>query len=179
MSNEMPPNISIIRDAVIDHALRGSPLPENIEELYEWLMVNKIYGSALDEMTYDFYFHLTQIEFSDEELRSAEELDGSVAIDDKMRIAYGRQAIEDYVNGYNDHLLSPESIKLENDRGDTTYACGMGYMAGQAGIEMTWDGFYESREKYLETLRTEHCMRDSIDIDQITDEEILAQWKYD
>ena len=71
MSNEMPPNISIIRDAVIDHALRGSPLPENIEELYEWLMVNKIYGSALDEMTYDFYFHLTQIEFSDEELRSS------------------------------------------------------------------------------------------------------------
>jgi len=176
MSDVMPDNIANIRDAVIDHALRGSPMPDNIEELYEWLVVYKIYG---DEMSYDFYFHMTYIEFSDEELRSEEELDNAIVIDDKMRVAYGRQAIENYVNGYNDHLLSPEAIKLENDRGETTYACGMGYMAGQGGIEMTWDGFYESREKYLENLRTEHGMRDSAEIDQISDEEILAQWKYD
>jgi len=175
----MPSEIANIRDAVIDHALCGSPLPNNIKDLYEWLIIHKIYGRELDEITYDFYFHMTYIEFSDEELRSEEELDSSVAIDDKMRVAYGRQAIENYVNGLNDHLLSPETIKLENDRGETIYACGMGFMAGQGGIEMTWDGFYESREKYLESLRTEHGMRDSAEIDQITDEEILAQWKYD
>ena len=175
MSDIMPENIANIRDAVINHALRGFPLPDNIEELYEWLILYKIYGG---EMTFDFYFHLTEIEFSDEELRSAEELDSSVAIDDRMRVAYGRQAIDNYVNGYNDHLVSPESIKLENDRGETIYACGMGFTVGQGGIEMTWDGFHESREKYLENLRMEHGMRDSEDIDKITDAEILEVWKY-
>lgn len=179
MTTVMPPEIANIRDAAIDHALHGLPIPNDIEELYEWLLTYKIYSLEPHEIMWDFYFHMSSIEFSDEELRLVEELDDSIEIDDSMRVAYGRQAIEKYVNGYNDHLLSPESIKLENDRGETIYVCGTGYMAGQGGYEMTWDGFYETREKYLEYLREENGMRDSAEIDQITDAEILAQWKYD
>ena len=124
MSKDMPPEITSIRDAVIDHAHRGTPLPENIDELYEWLLIYKIYGRPLDEMTYDFYFHLTSIEFRDE---------------------YKRQA----------------------------------FMAGQGGIEMNWDGCFESREKYIEYLRNEQGMCDSAEIDLISDADILALWEYE
>jgi len=171
----MPSNIAQIRDAAIEFAYGRNNLPDDIEELYEWLIANKIYGGDLQ---YELYFHLTHIEFSDEELRWAKELEQSVPIDDKMRIKYGREAIDDYVNGLNDHLVSPETLKLENDRGETIYACGIGYMAGQGGIEMTWHGFHESREKYLEYLKIEIGMRDSVKIDQIEDAEILELWKY-
>lgn len=179
MSKDMPPEITSIRDAVIDHAHRGTPLPENIDELYEWLLIYKIYGRPLDEMTYDFYFHLTSIEFRDEYLRYVEGLDSSVDIDDRMRLAYARKAIEKYLNRYADHLLSPESIRLDNDSGDTTYLCGMAFMAGQGGIEMNWDGCFESREKYIEYLRNEQGMCDSAEIDLISDADILALWEYE
>ncbi|MFM8608099.1 MAG: hypothetical protein ACKOBC_09090, partial [Hyphomicrobiales bacterium] len=146
MSEKMPNDIASIRDAAIQHALNGTPLPDNIDELYEWLIANKIYGG---ELNYDFYFHLADVDLSDEALRWTEELDDTTAINDHVRLIYDRQAIENYVNGYNDHLLCPESIKLENASGEATYACGMSYSAGQGGIEMNWQGFYASREEYL------------------------------
>lgn len=175
MSERMPSNIDQIHDAAIEFAYGRKNLPEDIEELYEWLIANKIYGG---ELHYELYYHLTDIEFSDEELRWARKLDQSAPIDDQMRVKYGREAIDNYVNGFNDHLVSPETLKLENDRGETIYICGIGYMAGQGGIEMTWHGFYESREKYLEYLKSDGGMRDSVEIDQIKDAEILELWKY-
>ena len=176
MIDEMPNTIAKIRDAAIQHALHGASLPQDIEDLYEWLIVHKIYG---EELNYDFYFHLADVDLSDEALRWTEVSDRSLVIDDQLRIKYGRQALEDYVNGYNDHLLCPESIKLENDRGETTYVCGISYSAGQGGIQMNWQGFFENRDKYLEYLKNERGMRDSAEIDQISDDEILSLWKYE
>ena len=55
----------------------------------------------------------------------------------------------------------------------------MAFMAGQGGIEMNWDGCFESREKYIEYLRNEQGMCDSAEIDLISDADILALWEYE
>jgi len=68
----LPENLKPIRDIAIDYALgRTEELPNNIEELYEWLQINGTITSALEEYAVDI--QSAAIYFSDSELDDPED----------------------------------------------------------------------------------------------------------
>ena len=173
MSNEMPSNIAIIRDTAIDHAYGRSPLPANIDELYNWLVYESD-DEALDN--YKFYFSLDEINLSDEALfESIDESDGE-PISDAMRVSFAREQIIEHVEGVNEDLRAAHAFKLTNEKGETTFACCIIVIQGQYGPHADWDGFFASREAYYDYQKNTLEQYDAGQVDQITDAEILSVW---
>ncbi len=166
---DLPENLKPIRDLAIDYALgRVKELPDNIEELYEWLQINGIITSALEEYAVDI--QSAAIYFSDSELDDPEDNSS------EQRLKFARDFIN---NTFNDdsYIRWICGAWLENDVGETAIAGTVLESHGQAGLYFTEAFIYKSVEDFLNTIKQSPNLVLENDIGNLTDERLLSLWE--
>jgi len=174
MSEIMPAEVAKIINAAIDHAYGRCALPENIDELYNWLIWESG-DEALDN--YEFFFSLNDIDLSDIGLIDDTEVADKLSINDDTRINYAREKIAHNVADMSEELHAAHAFELKNDKGEAIFMCCTTQTHGQSGPHATWEGFFSSREAYYEYQINVLARHYADRLDKITDEEILAAWQ--
>ena len=166
----LPENLKSIRDLAIDYALgRIKELPDNIEELYEWLQINGMITSALEEYAVDIQ-ELAASHFEDDELEDPEDNSS------EQRLKFARDFIN---NTFNDdsYIRWICGAWLENDVGETAIAGTVLESHGQAGLDFTDTGIYKSVEDFLDAVKQSPNLVLENDIGNLTDERLLSLWE--
>lgn len=166
----LPENLKFTRDLAIDYALgRIKMLPENIEELYEWLQINGTITSALEEYAVDIQ-ELAAFHFEDDELEDPEDNSS------EQRLKFARDCINDTFND-DSYIRWICGAWLENDVGETAIAGTTLESHGQAGLYFTDTGIYKSVEDFLNSVKQSSNLVLEKDIGNLTDERLLSLWK--
>jgi len=174
MSKNMPSNIVQVRDAAIEFAYGRKNLPEDIEDLYNWLFWESE-DHGLDE--FKLFFSLGDIELSDSQLMDEFEIADNNQISDQMRVTFARKMISQYVT-CSEELVGAHAFELVNDKNEKTFICCMTESHGQGGMHPIWDGFYPTRKAYFEYLTAKSRWCDSEHLEKITDAQILSEWNH-
>ena len=165
----LPENLKSIRDLAIDYALgRIKELPDNIEELYEWLQIDGTLTSALEEYAVDIQSASTY--FSDSELEDPEDNSS------EQRLKFARDFINNTFNN-DSYIRWICGAWLENDVGETAIAGTVLESHGQAGLDFTDTGIYKSVEDFLDAVKQSPNLVLENDIGNLTDERLLSLWE--
>jgi len=165
---DLPSELWPLREAAIDHILRGAPLPD-LEPLYEWLLAEVNW----DDGTYDLRIDIDWMEFDDGAVCEMFGLDWeNDTPTDAMRVAYVRDAIPKLeANG-----------KFSIEDGLHTYLLtnlvGESVLVGCIFDPHNWfhnPGIYATKEEFFETALGSRYWLLSADR-PLTDEEILSFW---
>ncbi len=169
---EVPEHFTLIRDAVVDHANGKRKLPEGAEDLCHWLF----WESDAETQDFALLFKLTQIDLSDDALRSDDNLDAASHISDKERISFARQKIRHFKAAGSEDLVGAHNFLLRNSDGSSTVACCLTESHGQAGLHPTWLGFFPTVDAFQSFLKTDGYLQTDIDPDDIDESTILKAW---
>jgi len=91
LRSSMPKDIAVICDKAIDFATGNSPMPDNIEKLYEWLVWE---SEGEEQNASDWFFSVDSLILFDEDLRDFLELSDDTPVTDGLRIKYTRALID-------------------------------------------------------------------------------------
>jgi hypothetical protein len=165
---DLPSELCPLRDAAIEHILRGVPLPD-LEPLYEWLLaeVNWVEGE------FDFRISISNTEFEDGVVCDWLGLDWeNDTITDAMRVSYVRSALPKL----------QESGKFFDDDSLHTYVLsnpvGESVLVGCIFDPHQWfhdPGIFATKEDFFEAALGDYYWLLSPD-KPLTDEEILKLW---
>jgi hypothetical protein len=176
--SELPSELVSINDEIVEHIHAGSALPDNINQLEKWFE-----GDGWDYLIGDEGLigygldlrHLANFRFYDSELRYEYELDDSAQINDTMRVQYGHELIERFID-LNDGDICPSVHCLEISCGDNLAFIGcLIEIHGQGGPVSYWQGVYKSKDDFLRAIRANHVVMFD-EIKNIKDEEMLSLW---
>jgi hypothetical protein len=173
---EIPESLWSIRDAAIDHILKGTPEPE-LKPLYDWFEFDgwDAVTSAWthEDMTLNL-FQLAQYTFEDDEMAACEGIEVD-EITDELRISYARGCIE---RSYDDEYLTPtlHSCELKRANGDAVILGCVMEIHGQGEPYLNWWGLFKTQAEFYDSIRNSGFIIDS-DEEGITDEKILSMWQ--
>jgi hypothetical protein len=173
---EIPEHLWPIRDAAIDHVLKGTPEPD-LKPLYDWYEVDG-WDAVISAWTHEAMafnlFYLAQNTFEDNEMAACEGIEVD-EITDELRISYARGRIE---SGYEDEYLTPTLHSCELKRADwdsVILGCVM-EIHGQGGLYLNWWGLFKTQDDFYDSIRNSGYIIES-DLEGITDEQILSLWE--
>ena len=175
---QLPYELIDISAAIIDHINLGSALPNNLDQLENWLEQDGwdlligdegFIGYGLD------LHHIANFRFYDSELRHEYELEDSMQITDAMRIQYGYGLIDRAIEeNEGDVCPSVHCLELLNG-GDSAFIGCLIEIHGQGGPVPYWQGVYRTRDDFLKALRGKYIVMFD-EIKNIKDEELLSLW---
>jgi hypothetical protein len=166
----LPRNLIAVRDAAIDYALgRVNKLPEDIGELYEWLQIEGMLTSALEEYAIDIE-QLAANHFSDYELENPE--DNSI----DQRLEFAREFINEIFGDESNYIRWICGAWLENNVGEIAIAGTILESHGQAGLVFISTGIYKSIEEFLCMIRESSNLVMESDLSNVSDEKLLNLW---
>lgn len=173
---EIPEYLWPIRDAAIDHVLKGTPEPD-LKPLYDWFEVDGwdavINAWAHEDMAFNL-FYLAQGVFEDYEMAAYESIEVD-EITDELRISYARGRIH---SGYEDEYLTPSlhSCELKRGVGDSVILGCVMEIHGQGEPYLNWWGLFKSQDDFYDSIRNSGYIIES-HLEGITDEKILSLWE--
>jgi hypothetical protein len=173
----LPSQLAIIRDQVVDHVRNGTPLPDNLNELINWYET-EAWDDLVDGWGDEFIVlklsSLAWLGFSDSELIANQESDEPVT--NELRIAYARQLIAQTLescDGYD--CPTVHAVELKKDDGSTAVLGWTMEIHGQGGAVAFYQGAFSDLEHFYQSLRDCDFLFPS-EQDQLTDEAILGFW---
>ncbi len=171
---EMPKDLWATRDAVIDYAHGNGAMPKDVNELYEWLFWN--YDSKAPD-NFFLTFKLSQLDISDEAVRSELSLSDGAKISDTERLKFAREQIHRFVNDFCEDAIGAHYFNIQKEDGKCTLVCCFGHSMGQSGIQPEWIGVFtdlSAFRKYVSLLGHFDCDFDPSLIEDVT---ILNAWR--
>ena len=175
---EIPENLRSIANAAINHAINGTELPEDIDDLIGWFESDgrDYLVSSWDEDDYVLNISdYSQNNFSDEALLSYEGFDGD--IDNRHRVDYALELLNtvfDELDGSEDLTLHP--IEIASSSGDTATLGWLMESHGQGGPEDTFIGVFPNKLQFYNYLRSLGYLFKS-DLGTLSEDRILSLWK--
>lgn len=165
---ELPPELSAVRDAAVANAYGESPAPKSLDDLFEWLYWNSS-STEFDSS----YYSMGSLDLTDADARDELELAVDDPVSDEQRLEYARRQVNRTLK--NDNWGFAHAYKIESSGGKSTYLCGTSWPAGQGGPDLSCDGTFPSEAAYLAWL--EDGGMSNLDAEAISMELILKHWQ--
>ncbi len=177
-----PDHLAPIIDAVIEHALRGAPVPEQLPTLIEW------YESGDDNAMWDsvdngyIALHLSSfdLDLCDDQVRA--QLNPLEPLLDSHRTQFARTRIAEIFES-DDGATVPSilSVQLENRHGEQAILGWLAFLQGQGGFVPEFQGIFRNMDAFFDFLRqSDYVLRfDGREPERVTDETILRLWSHD
>lgn len=168
----LPDDLKSVRDLAVDYALgRIKELPNNIDELYEWLQIDgDAITSALEAYAVDIE-QLAANHFSDYELDDPEDNSS------QQRLKFAREFINNIFGDDSNYIRWICGAWLENDDGEAAIAGTILESHGQAGLYFIDTGIYKSVEDFLNIVKQSSNLVLENEIGNLTDEKLLSLWE--
>jgi hypothetical protein len=171
-----PDHFAPIIDAVIEHALRGAPVPEQLATLIEW------YESGGDNAMWDsidngfFALRLSDLDLCDDEVFA--EPNPQTPLLDSHRTQFARHRIVETIENHSDSYPIILSVVLENRHGEQAI---LGWLDTLYGEAPEFQGIFRNMDAFFDFLRQSDyvLMIDGREPEYVTDETILRLWSYD
>jgi hypothetical protein len=168
--------LSTIRDHIIDHVHKNTPLPDEAAELVNWfetdgwddLMMGQDYGHVILDLG-----SFSQDKFSDEEMPVLEE--DETLVRNQVRVSYAREQI---ANAFEDdgfyRVPDAHFIEIQNKAGLSAVLVWL-VDTVHGGAEVVYNGAFLDREQFYQHLRG---LGNLLEDEQgsLTDETILGLW---
>ena len=174
---ELPKKLTAIRDQVIDHVRKKTPLPKNIGDLVSWFEVDgwdeilSGWGSEHVALKLDY---LASLKFDDKEMIACEGLDEPLT--DDLRLDYARRLISSSFkesDGYD--CPSVHAVEIKKPNGDSAVLGWLIEIHGQGGEVAEFQGAFPDKENFYELLSGWGLLLDTEE-QNLTDEAILKLW---
>ena len=174
---ELPKKLTAIRDQVIDHVRKNTPLPKNISDLVSWFEddgwdeILSGWGSEHVALKLDY---LASLKFDDKEMIACEGLDEPLT--DDLRLDYARRLISSSFkesDGYD--CPSVHAVEIKKPNGDSAVLGWLIEIHGQGGEVAEFQGAFPDKENFYELLSGWGLLLDTEE-QNLTDEAILKLW---
>jgi len=168
---DLPKELHGVRDAAVAHAISGTPLPKNAEDLMSWLEVN-------GEFQYEFLTldleRLASGYFDDNEAKARGDFLEDDVLTDADRVAAAREMIERELSDGDSAFIIGFNI-ARDDGASAIFFCET-HDGGQGGAVYSFGGVYKTEEDakkgYLQT-----GLFVDPDAAKIPEGEILKLWR--
>ena len=176
----LPPELTAVRDALIDHVRLGTPEPSDLGRLQEWLEVDG-WDQWIGADAEDFILALdlerfAEKWFSDAEISGYGFVEDDTPLTDAIRVAWARHRIQEELG--NDDLRNPSihsCVLNRDDDASVVVGCTV-EIHGQAGAVVSWHGAFSSEESFLASFRGVGLwLEDELAV--LSDETILSLWE--
>lgn len=169
----LPRRLATIRDQAVNCATENGTAPGDIEELYEWL----VWESESEELySDDWFFDVNSLHLFDEDLRDFLELSDDAPVSNSLRLKYTRALIDRHADAQETDGCAC-AFKLKKRGKPETFACCLGFSAGQGGPEYEWFGLFPSKAEFFRHLESKGWMRCGTPSSSVSDEAILRLWQ--
>lgn len=178
MISKLPKNLNLIRDQIIEHVLKSTPLPENLNELIGWYEVD-----GWDELVPSWekeehialnLNYLSWLKFSDSELIANQEDDEPIT--DKLKVKYARKIISETLKNYDGYECpSVQAVEIKNSHGEIAVLGWLIEIHGQGGPVPIYQGAFTDRKHFYKHLEECNFLLDA-EAQNVTDETILDLW---
>jgi hypothetical protein len=176
--SKLPENLKLIRDQVIDHVRKSTPLPNNLNELTGWYEVDGwdelVPSNEKEEHVALDLNHLSSFNFSDSELIA--NLADDEPITDESKVKYARRIISKTLENYDDYCPSVQAVEVKNSRGEVAVLGWLIEIHGQGGAVPFYCGAFTDKEHFYRHLQIGGYLLDT-ESQNITDEAILELWQ--
>lgn len=174
---ELPSDLRSIPDRIIDCVQRGMPIPDDANELINWIET-ELWDNLIEAWNPEYIvlklYSLSQFRFLDSELiDDGESLD---IVTDEDRIIHARNVIDrafEEMDGYD--CPSVHSIKFEDSDGASAVLGWLVEIHGQNGPVAEYQGAFYDAKHFYQNLRDSDYLF-SHERDSLTDETILRLW---
>lgn len=173
---DVPEEHAAICKALVAQALGQGPEPRDTEQLEDFQSWILYLSGAMGEEDYECVVHLDDLEFEDDQVRSALGLDDDAPINNEQRLAHAREFIDSYGDDGRDDPQYAESFELPSPDGERVFYCCVAQLAGQSGIFADWHGCFRDREAFHDVLRTDGYWILSDPASIVPDHKLLALW---
>lgn len=167
----LPKDLIFVRDAAIDHVLKGFPAPD-LQALYEWLDAEGY--DVLNIIDNGFDFSTISSDFNDDFLSSEEDLD-KAKITDVERVNFANKIISSYAED-STNLLTVLVVPIKNSNNEMAILGQIQYQENMCG-RASWWGVYKNSESFSEDLERSGWFMSIGDISTLTKNEILKYWQ--
>jgi hypothetical protein len=174
---ELPKKLTLIRDQVIDHVRKNTPIPENLSDLVSWFE-DEGWDEILSAWDSDHVALkldcLASLKFDDKEMIASEGLDEPLK--DDLRIDYARGLISDALrqnDGY--ECPSVHAVEIKKANGDSAVLGWLVEIHGQGGEVAEFQGAFTDKENFYQLLSSWGLLLDTEELN-LTDEAILKLW---
>jgi hypothetical protein len=175
----LPDHLVPIVDAVVEHALRGAPVPEQLPTLIEWYEDPEHYDLyPNDDLDHSLALNLSPSLthwFTDGDVLA--QLNPTARILDSHRTKFARRLIaERWADGQAPALIL--DVQLESRRGEQAV---LGWLSDCRGEAVPFfQGIFRDMDAFFEFLRQSgYLLKIGWDEPDVTDETILRLWQYD
>lgn len=174
---ELPKKLALIRDQVIDHVQKNTPIPKNLDDLISWFEdegwdeILSGWGSEHVALKLDY---LASLKFNDKELIASEGLEEPLT--DELRIDYARRLISDALeqsDGY--ECPSVHAVEIKKPNGDSAVLGWLVEIHGQGGPAAEYQGAFPEKENFYQLLSGWGLLLNTEE-KNLTDEAILKLW---
>jgi hypothetical protein len=177
---KLPEKLNQIRDQIIDHVRKKSPLPDNLCELTEWLETDGwdilVPSWDSDEHIALNLSYLSWLKFSDSELLSIQEDDEPVT--DEVRIRYAQKLVTQTFDSYDDYICpSVQIVELKKSNGDAAVLGWLIEIHGQGGPVPIYQGAFVDKNHFYQHLKECDFLLD-LEKNNLANETILRLWTY-
>lgn len=169
----MPDHITKLRDKAVASADGGEFSWDDSTKLFDWLTYE---GEWVDLNDINCFVPLDHFSLSDPDLREQLELPDDAEITDEVRLAYARDAIDEFNNsGGSAH--GSTVVKLTDSLGRETYGCWLSETMGHAVEVADWYGCFPSKEAFFEYLKNNGWWDLNQDVNELSWERLRAAWR--
>ena len=174
---ELPKKLTLIRDQVIDHVRKNTPLPDKLSELIDWYETDGwdvLVPVWAEEEHVALNFNSVSLSFCDSELVASQEDDEPVT--DELRIQYARKLVS-YTFENNDGYDCPsvQVVELKKANGESAVLGWLIEIHGQGGPVAIYHGAFNDKYQFFQHLADCDFLLDS-EQQNLTDETILRIW---
>jgi hypothetical protein len=174
---ELPEKLISIRDQVIDHVRKKTPVPNDLSDLINWYESqgwDELAPLWAEEEHVALNFNSISMYFCDSELIANQEDDAPVT--DELRIQYAKKLVA-YTFENNDGYDCPsvQVVELKNANGDSAVLGWLIEIHGQGGPVPIYQGAFSNKKYFYQHLKDMDFLLDTEE-HSITDEKILRLW---
>lgn len=174
---ELPEKLISIRNQVIDHVLKNTPLPGKFSELVNWYETDGwdvLVPVWAEEEHVALNFNSVSLSFCDSELIANQEDDSAVT--DELRIQYARKLVSStFENNDGYDCPSVQVVELKNSSGESAVLGWLIEIHGQGGPVAIYHGAFKDKHQFFKHLSDCDFLLDSAE-QNLTDETILRIW---
>jgi hypothetical protein len=179
-ANNFPVELQAACNASVASFKQSHELFPELDKIKEWLEVDGWDNLLADygENTAIKIGGLAQYEFNDDELLANLDLPSDYKLTDLDRIKWGRQCINDLFDGGDESFLCEVlCYELKAINGDTAVIGCLLENQGQGGPVCDWQGLFNTKEEFLNSLAQEWGFWITPLMGDVTDEVILSYWQ--
>lgn len=177
MMIDLPKKLTAIRDQVIDHVRKNTPLPDKLSELINWYESDGwdiLVPVWAEEEHVALNFNSISLYFCDTELAANQEVDATVT--DELRVQYARGLVSStFENNDGYDCPSVQVVELKKSNGESAVLGWLIEIHGQGGPVAIYHGAFKDKYQFFQHLEDSDYLIDSKQ-QNMTDEAILKLW---